>query len=42
MKFRLVNVGDIRCWGCSVGRMLLEMDALLIGKKMAGNNPEKD
>jgi len=30
LKKRVVNVGDIRFWECSVGRMLLEMDSLLI------------
>jgi len=30
LKKRVVNVGDIRFWECPVGRMLLEMDSLLI------------
>ena len=32
----MLYVGGIRCWKYSVGRMLLVMDALLIGKKSQG------
>jgi len=36
-----VNVEGIRNWACSVGKLLLAMDALLTWSKWAGNNLQK-
>ena len=40
-KNNSVTEEGIRNWACSVGKLLLAMDALLTGNKWAGNNPEK-
>ena len=36
----VINVEGIMCWKCLGEIMLLVVDALLIGKKRAGNSPE--